>query len=380
MISSTRKEAGRDIMKKLIKEGKLELWRKHCQYMKEKHPLSCLSWETTIRCNLSCEHCGSFCSPEEKKEDELSTKEIKKALKTVAEDFNPKKIFIAVTGGEPLLREDLFDVMEDASSMGFPWGMVTNGTLITRDTVEKMKKSGMNTVSVSIDGTEKEHDKIRGEGIFKRATEGVKMLVESKYFEEVEIITCINSKNIDELDDMHSMFLDLGVDSWRVFTVAPIGRARSNKDLFLTSKQYVYVLDYIKNKKRDKKNKLPINFCDEGFLGLDYEGEARDPLFFCWAGVTVGSILYNGDVAGCAIIPRKHTTQGNIRKERFSEIWNSKFEMFRNREWKKKGKCKECYYWDYCEGESMHLWDFEKKELKLCNYKRLEEERPDDLF
>jgi len=360
-------------MKKILKESKLELWRRHCKNIIEKHPLLCLSWEATMRCNLSCEHCGSRCGPDVKKEDELSTEEIKAALKTVAEDFDTKKIFLAVTGGEPLLREDVFDVMSDASKMGFIWGMVTNGTLITEDIASKMKNSGMKTVSVSIDGAEKSHNKMRGGGdIFERATKGIKILTDSNCFEEVEIITCVSKKNIQELEDIYKMCLDLRVHSWRIFTIAPIGRAKESKDFFLSPKEYVYVLDYIKNKKKDRKNKLPVNFCDEGFLGLDYEGEARDPLFFCWAGITTASILYNGDVAGCAIIPRKHTIQGNIRKERFSDIWNNKYEMFRDRGWKKKGDCKECYYWDYCEGESMHLWDFEKKELKVCNYKKIE--------
>ncbi len=343
------------------------LWEKYCRGQKDKHPLLCVFWETTLRCNLKCAHCGSSCGPEVPKKEELSTGEIKNVFKSIAEDYDPKRIMIAVTGGEPLLRRDVFDVMGYASGLGFSWGLVTNGTLIDERIVHEMKKAGMLTVSVSIDGTEDIHDEIRGKtGAFQEATQGTGMLTDSKHFKQIEIITCVSKKNIDKLDEIYELCKDLGVDGWRIFTVVRRGRAKEDDDFSLTPKEQVFVLDYIKEKRKEKE--LKVNFCDEGFLGLDYEGEVRDQFFYCWAGITVGSILYNGDVAACPIIPREHTKQGNIRERRFSEIWENEYQMFREREWKKNSYCGDCSLWDFCEGESMHLWDFDKGEPMCCNY------------
>ncbi len=354
--------------KNLHKIGKLKLWQKYCQIQLIKHPLSYLFWECTLRCNLNCRHCGSSCGPERVSKEELSTEEIKNAFRTVAEDFNPKKITIAVTGGEPLLRKDIFEVMRYASELGFSWGMVTNGTLITPEIVNQMRKAKISTVSVSLDGLENSHNWLRkNKSAFKRTVDGIKLLVSSKSFNAIEIISCINQVNFEELKLIYQMCKNLGVDKLRISTISPIGRAKGNSKLFLNGNQLLYLLKYIKNK-RKKKNKPEVSFCDEGFLGLEYEGEVRDQLFFCWAGIRVGSILYNGDIAACPNLSREHTRQGNVRQDRFSEIWKKKYELFRNRNWRKCGYCKNCTWWEFCEGNSIHLWNFESNQPTLCNY------------
>lgn len=103
----------------LIKIGKLKLWQKYCEVQRKEHPLNYLFWECALRCNLNCRHCGSSCSPKIFNKDELTTNEIKKTFYNIAKDFNPKQIIIAVTGGEPLLRKDIFEVMKYAHSLGF---------------------------------------------------------------------------------------------------------------------------------------------------------------------------------------------------------------------------------------------------------------------
>ncbi len=358
-------------MKNLFKEAKISLWRKHCELKRQENPLIILSWETTLKCNLHCAHCASSCGPNINNKDELSTDEIKKTFTEIAEDFDAKEIMIAVTGGEPLLRKDIFEVMDYATSLGFYWGMVTNGTFINKNIIENMKRTKMSTISVSIDGLEKYHNKVRGEKTFQKATEGIKMLVDSKSFKEIEIITCISKKNIKEIETLYKMCVDLKVDRWRLFNISPIGRAAENKNFLLNAKESLFVLDFIKEKRKNRKKKPKVSFCDEGYLGLEYEEEVRDYFFYCWAGITTGSILYNGDVAACPIIPREHTTQGNIREKRFGEIWKNEYKMFRDRNWKKTGECKNCSSWDYCEGNSLHLWDFEANKTKLCNYNHL---------
>lgn len=358
-----------DIMKNIFKTGKLKLWQKYCENQRTKHPLNYLFWECTLKCNLCCQHCGSSCGLGKISKDELSANEIKKVFHTIAEDFNPKQIIIAVTGGEPLLRKDIFEVMQYAHELGFPWGMVTNGTLITPEIVSQMEEAKMSTISVSLDGLEQNHNWLRcTQDGFGKTINGIKLLVASKSFEVVEIITCVNQNNLGELEKIFQLCNNLEVNRWRIFTISPVGRAKNNSRLFLDSQQLHYLLKYIKDKRKERRSKLKVSFCDEGFLGLEYEGEVRNQLFYCWAGISVGSILYNGDIAACPILPREYARQGNIRQDRFSEIWNNRYKLFRDRNWRKCGDCKNCSWWEFCEGNSLHLWNFGDNKLTLCNY------------
>ena len=328
-----------------------------------------------MRCNLSCQHCGSSCSPERIDKDELTTEEIKDVFRTIAEDFDPKKIVIAVTGGEPLLREDIFEVMGYANKLGFSWGMVTNGTLITPGIINQMKEAKMATISVSLDGLEENHNWLRrNKGGFKKTSNNIRLLTSSRCFDTVEIITCVNQKNLNELNKIYDLCNDLGADRWRMFTIASVGRAKNNSELFLDRQQLNDLLKYIQDKRKEKKSKPKVGLCDEGFFGLEYEGEVRDQLFYCWAGIHVGGILYNGDIAACPILPREYARQGNIRGDRFSEIWNNKYELFRDRNWRKCGDCKDCSWWEFCEGNSLHLWNFAEAKLELCSYNLINKE------
>lgn len=355
----------------------MKLWQKHCETQRKEHPLTYLFWECSLRCNLSCQHCGSSCGPNNINSDELSAAEIKQAFKTIADDFDAKKITIAVTGGEPLLRRDLFEVMGYASELGFSWGMVSNGTMITPEVIDKMQKAGMSAISISLDGAEANHNWLRnGRDVFARAINGIKLLVAAKTF-DVEAITCVNQNNYNELDDIHRLLHGLGVDRWRMITISPVGRAKNNPKLFLSGRQFHDLLEYIKNKRLDKINKPVAGYCDEGFLGLNMEGEVRDQLFYCWAGIHIGGILFNGDIASCPILPREYVRQGNIRQDRFSEVWNNKYQLFRDRAWRKCGECKDCSWWEFCEGNSLHLWNFGENKLTMCNYNLINGKEPE---
>lgn len=361
-------------MKDLFKIGKLKLWQKYCERQREKHPLTYLFWECTLRCNLVCRHCGSSCGPQQINKDELTTDEIKNVFNSIAEDFNPKQIMIAVTGGEPLLRKDIFEVMKYVYSLGFSWGMVTNGTLITSEIINQMKEAGMSTISVSVDGLEKSHNWLRYNNSFKKTVRGLELLITSKCFKIIEVITCVHQRNLNELEKIYQFLIELRIDKWRLFTITPVGRAKNNPELSLNCQQFRYLLEFIKSKRREKK-KLKPSFCDEGFLGTEYEGEVRDQLFHCWAGINVGSILYNGEIAACPILPREYVRQGNVRRDRFSKIWNTKYQIFRDRNWRKQNECKNCLWWEFCEGNSLHLWDFKRNKLMLCNFNLINEQK-----
>ena len=106
----------------------------------------------------------------------------------------------------------------------------------------------------------------------------------------------------------------------------------------------------------------------EGFLG-GYEMRVRTNPFECYAGVGIASIRVNGDISGCTSV-RANFTQGNIYRDNFWDVWQNRFEKFRNRAWAKRGKCAECKMWQYCEGNGMHLYD-DDGNLLVCHYQRL---------
>lgn len=354
-------------IKRAIKTGQLELWQRYSENKRKNPRLTYLFWESTLRCNLTCRHCGSSCG-NRAVTGELKTKEIKQALEEISKDFPAKKIMLAITGGESLLRKDIFEVIEFADKLGFNCGMVTNGLLLTVETVKKLKNSGIKSISISLDGLRENHEFIRGKDTFGKTLEGIRNMIEEQ-FTMSEIITCVYQRNVQELNQIYRLVKKLGVKSWRLFAISPIGRAKNQKDLFLSPEQFKYFLDFIKEKRKKDKN-LKISFMEQGFLGIDYENEVRGGFFFCLAGINVGSILYDGSISACPSLPREFI-QGNIRKDKFKNVWDNKFKEFRQIDWKKQGICHECEQWDYCHGNGMHLWDFGKSEPSICEYRLL---------
>jgi radical SAM protein with 4Fe4S-binding SPASM domain len=357
----------------LLFRGYLRLWSHYRRSQTETHPLTYLFWESTLNCNFACKHCGSNAGAGRSRvKGELTSVEIKKTLKEISQDFDPRKIILAVTGGEPLVRKDLFEVTGYASKLGFPWGMVTNGYLMDQKTVVKAKEAGMKTVVVSIDGIGKTHDWFRGvEGAYDRAVAAVKSLARENFLDDLQITTVIYRRNFSELEKMYKTFLTLGINSWRLFNVDPIGRAENNQELLLNSKQLKGLLDFI-TEKRKQSRKVEITYGCGCFLGLDYEKKVRGHFFTCPTGINVASILANGDIYVCPNVPRRtELVQGNVRKDRFSEVWNDKFKPFRDPNRTKCRECQNCEFWEDCAGGSFHLWDFEMKRPKMCIYKEM---------
>jgi len=353
-------------LKELSKLGALKIWSNYKDQQRKEHKLTYLFWECTLNCNFFCKHCGSSAG-RKNYEGSLKTEEIKNVFEEVADNFNPKETMIAVTGGEPLLRQDLFDVMKYAKSLGFSWGMVTNGFLVNEKILQKMKDSGMDTIVVSIDGIEKTHDEFRQvKGAYEHAIKAIKLLDKANFLKDLQITTCIHKGNFADLEKMYKTFIPLGITSWRVMNVDPIGRAEDNSEIIINDSQLKLMLEFIKEKR--KTSKVKITYGCEGFLGLDFEDEVRGHLFYCATGINIASILYNGDIFICPNVPRlPHLIQGNVKKDSFVKIWNEKFEFFRNKNRTNCDKCSKCKFWDFCLGGSFHLWDFKKNKPKLCH-------------
>jgi len=354
--------------------GRLHAAKRDFDRGKREHPLTYLFWETTLGCNLTCRHCGSRCSPEQGQKTDLPGSEVRRIFREISEDFNPKKITIAVTGGEPLVRKDVFEVMREAHDLGFFWGMVTNAVLITEKTVREMERAGMDTVSISIDGDERSHAILRGSvENYEKAMRGLRLLVaRAKFLECVQVTSVIGGHNIADLEQMYERFASMGVGEWRLLMIDPIGRMLDpeNRELLLTGEQLGRLLEFVAAKR--KSGPMPITFEESGFLGLKHEGAVRGYYFHCPAGINIGSILHDGKISACPSLERR-MVEGDARTERFGKVWNERFTRYRDREsTRRKGPCARCKWWSHCEGGSLHLWDWDKSEPRLCHYRMLD--------
>lgn len=350
----------------LRKKIGLELWRQQLVILREEHPLRQLFWECTQRCDLKCRHCGSDCKMQSVSKD-MPKEDFLRVLDSIARKTDPHKVCVVVTGGEPLMRQDLEDCCAAIHQKGFPWGMVTNGLHLTPQRWQRLLRAGIGSMTISLDGLEEDHNWMRGsEQSFRMVSQAIDMLTAQEGF-LFDIVTCVNRRNYAHLDDIKRFLIAKGVKRWRLFTIFPVGRAAQDPMMRLTDEEFRGVFDYIKRTRAE--GEIRVDYGCEGFLG-NYEGEVRNLLFSCQAGITVGSVLADGSIGACASI-RADYHQGNIYEDDFMDVWEHRYAPYRHREWMKTGDCADCRYFRYCQGNGMHLRDG-KGQLLLCHLKRLD--------
>ena len=343
-----------------------ELERLRRKNLQQLHPLQQLFWESTLRCNVHCLHCGSDCSSSETMPDMPAGDFLHVLDKSVTPHVDPHKVLIIISGGEPLMRKDLAEVGAALKQRGYPWGMVTNGLALTEKRFRELIAAGLRSMAISFDGMELDHNWLRQHPLaFEGATRAIKLAAATLSL-TWDVVTCVNQRSIKQLDEMQQYLWSIGVRNWRLITIDPMGRAADNPELLLTPEQHRYVLDYIREK---RKQGLHISYSCEGFMP-DYEMEIRDHLFHCAAGVSVASILIDGSISACTSVRGKYY-QGNIYHDDFWEVWENGFKDYRNREWMRKlAPCNDCKLFRYCEGGGMHLRR-EDGSLMLCHYRKL---------
>ncbi|MDD4967872.1 MAG: TIGR04133 family radical SAM/SPASM protein [Paludibacter sp.] len=328
------------------------------------HQLNYLFWECTTRCNLSCLHCGSDCASEPSMPD-MPLTDFLYALDTIP---SPSKHFtVVLTGGEPLLRTDLEVCGREIRKRGMRWSMVTNGFLYTPEKHNALLNGGLGALTMSLDGLEKSHDWLRNtKHSFEKVDKAIELAVSSSRL-NFDVVTCVNQRNINELEAIYEYLKGKNVKAWRLSTIVPIGRAANNPELKLWDFQFEELMTFIEEKR--KLNELDVKFSCEGYVSY-YETKVRDGYFFCRAGINIGSILIDGSVSACPNIDRSFS-QGNIYRENFYEVWQNKFKPFRNRSWTKTGQCGECDEYENCQGSGMHLWHGDKKNVLECHHEKL---------
>ena len=342
----------------------LELFRQEQLQYRKTHELRTLFWECTLRCNVACRHCGSDCRTVSDQMD-MPQEDFLKVIDSITPHVDPHRVFVIFTGGEPLMRKDLEICGLELYRREYPWGIVTNGLHLNRQRLDSLLKAGMHTITVSLDGLETAHNWLRQHPqSFARASKAIEMLSEEKEI-KWDVVSCINQQNFNDLAVFRDYLIQLGVRHWRIFTIFPVGRAAQTPELQLSNEQFNCLLDFIATTR--KEGKIHLNFACEGFLG-SYEAEVRDHFYHCHAGISVASVRIDGSISGCPSI-RANYSQGNIYQDDFMQVWNERFQLFRNREWARQGECADCSMFRYCEGNGMHLHD-ENGKLLVCHYKK----------
>lgn len=348
----------------------LELERLRRHNLKQLHPLQQLFWESTLRCNVRCLHCGSDCLSDAATPDMPAEDFLRVIDEEILPNVNPHEVMIVISGGEPTMRRDLEDIGRQLNRRGFPWGMVTNGVALTESRFAALRSAGLQSMAISMDGLRDDHNWMRGvPAAFDGAARAIRLAVaeqgRSPHF-IFDVVTCVNRRNIHHLAEIRDYLIAAGVRNWRLFGIDPMGRAKDNPELLLTDEEFQEMLTFIRTTRSE--GTIHASYSCEGFLG-SWEGKVRDHLYQCAAGISVASILIDGSISACTSIRGKYY-QGNIYRDHFWQVWNNGFQTYRNRDWMRQiAPCNDCRMWRYCEGNGMHLRR-EDGSLMLCHYQR----------
>jgi radical SAM protein with 4Fe4S-binding SPASM domain len=318
------------------------------------HELLYLFFELTKRCNLSCLHCGSDCLSESRG-PELGLAEWTSIARSVAGDFRPKP-FIVLTGGEPLVLDWVEELGAELARLGLGWGLVTNGLELTESRLAALSTSGIGSVTVSLDGLEASHDALRGrEGAWFSALGAVRVLGGSR-LPIKDVVTCVHSGNLGELDALAELLIDAGIGSWRLFRIFRKGRALARPELSLDREGYLRMVDWIVARRPGLSLRgLELSLSCDGYLPVALEAGARAAPSFCRSGINIASVLCDGSVTGCPNNDRGFI-QGRIGGKRLFELWEEGFAPFRDRSWLRNTACATCGASKRCRGGSFHDW------------------------
>jgi radical SAM protein with 4Fe4S-binding SPASM domain len=340
--------------------------------VRQLHELGYLFIELTQRCNIDCLHCGSDCQVNCEQPD-LPFDDILRVMREIKQHNDTHRVTVVLSGGEPLVYPRVFELGQALHELEYPWGMVTNGWGWNERAFELARAARLGSVTVSLDGLEAEHDWLRGRaGSFERATATIRRFVAEPFYQIIDAITCVNQRNLEQLDEVYELVKQLGLVRWRLFTISPIGRAPQIPELFLSPAQYQQLMRKILDWK--ERGEITVNLSESGYVGPCLERRVRDHDYFCMAGVRVGGIMVNGDILACPNIDRRFR-QGNIFQDSFVDVWENRFHDFRDRRWTRQGRCARCEQWKHCQGNGMHLWDLDKGEPRLCHYQDFELDR-----
>jgi radical SAM protein with 4Fe4S-binding SPASM domain len=334
-------------------------------------PLRLVFWESTVGCNLECTHCRRLDVSCELSKLDLNTDEALRFIRTLPETGRPILVF---SGGEPLMRPDIFTLADEARDIGIPTALATNGTMIQWEGAVRIKEAGFRRVSISFDGPDPAtHDHFRGTGAFDASITGFKLLKKAGL--SLQINSTIARHNYAKLDDTYRLALDLGADALHLFMLVPVGCGASlDENTMLNGVQYENALNWIYDKslegklhlkatcaphyfrvmlQRSKQNGHPMPthahpHKNMGNGNRDGKPDMSAMTKGCLAGQAVCFVSHTGQVFPCGYLP---ISSGNVRTTPLPVIWrDSKIFADLRDDSGLEGKCGLCEYKKVCMG------------------------------
>lgn len=338
-------------------------------------------WETTLRCDLACRHCGSRAGVA--RHNELSTAECMDVVRQLAELGTRE---VAIIGGEAYLRDDWLDIIREIKRLGMMPTMTTGARGVTAELAMAAGKAGLKNVSVSVDGDEATHDRLRAvKGSYKAAIEALGHF--RKAGVGVGVNSQINRLSIPFLDHILDRMIENKVIGWQIQLTAAMGRASDEPDILTQPYDLLEVFPLLGAlEKRARANNIYVSAGNNiGYFG-PYEEQLRGRSMkghhaSCGAGRGTIGIEADGTVKGCPSLSTKSWAGGNLREHTMKEIWERSLPLRYTRDRTVKdlwGYCATCYYADECRAGC--TWTAEVLFGKpgnnpLCHHRALEMDR-----
>lgn len=313
-------------------------------------------WNMTAQCNLSCKHCY-LGAQDNKQANELTTAEAKSFIADLASMNVPVLLF---TGGEPLLRRDIFELSEFAANSGLRPAISTNGTLITLELARTIKDAGFAYAGVSIDGMEAVHNEFRGlKNGFALAWEGIHNCLNVGLPTGVRLT--VNNHNLADLPAVLDLAIKDAIPRFCLYHLVYTGRGKEMLHDDLRSEDNLQLINFLMAKSAQTANMEILtvdNPADGIYLYLQKEKESPQEASEiksllemaggCSAGEKVVNVSPTGDVYPCQFW--RDLPLGNVRATPFSQIWQKKIDFFKQIKANLKGKCGRCLYKELCGG------------------------------
>lgn len=317
---------------------------------KQYHPVTAV-WEVTMGCNMRCKHCGSSCA--KPLPDELTTEE---AFDIIDQLSSIGLRWITLSGGEPLTRGDLSELVSRLAEKKIAVNIITNGWLLLTKAYT-LCKAGVSTIAVSLDGPRAIHDKIRMRGSYDRSEAGISEV--KRNGKSVGVVTTITRQNLSHLPELREDLIRMGVDSWQVQIGLPMGNLKERPDWLIAPSEVDDIINFCYETMKDGRIRIYPADCIGYFNKLEQEVrrvsyQTSNTLWDgCNAGVHGFGILHNGDILGCTSIRSREFVEGNLRFSNLASIWNDPESFSWRRDMEKtqlSGFCGHCVYGSKCLG------------------------------
>jgi len=291
---------------------------------------------------MTCKHCYRDAGAEFK--DELNTDEAKSLIEEIAKAGFKIMIF---SGGEPLMRPDIFELVEHAVKFKLRPVFGSNGTLITKEIAQKLKEIGTMGIGISLDSLDSaKHNGFRGlERGWEETVKGMENCREAGL--SFQVHTTVMDWNYEEILDITDFAVKIGAVAHHIFFIVPTGRAINIKDEFLNTQQYENLLINIVNKQKEVNIEVKPTCAPQFMRIAKQQGVSYRFSKGCLAGISYCIINPRGDVQPCAYLDM---SIDNVRNTPFSEVWNNNSILKQLRTLDYKGKCGICIYKNSCGG------------------------------